>query len=1519
MNRIIYSVLLAILLTLNLTAVATASPTFAPAQAPGVTADIEVLSPLNITDPLLIGKDISIYLPGCCLLAVVDVKSLEDQGVDIGLVDVLFTPDANWWGAEVVKYIDLNTTTDGWINNPETGVNYAIIRSSTDPNIVLLAIDLSTIDLSNVVVHREAFGDIVVMNLYGIPLWLRVRDYNPPSPPDSALSVNRFAVIQPPVIDWDEYITVEYFIGNTEADKAKYGTKVNITIRLPDEIKYLLNITGGAPELTFENVTVFNVTMFNLDNPADRDLLYSNLFLVPQDNDYLELVDWDISADGTVLNITGYVRDFAPLAVHEDASSEPKAFYGFEVYLEFNRTADVGYGLNLSELPPCPNVVDNDTISFVFSTTGSTSTVYVEVWTSLEVVGNYTDVAFDPSDLNPGDVVRFKLHNLPVPYNDTLYQVVFTTSYTTIVSTTFSYVGTESTPAEGIVVYDVTLPDGEWGGLTAYVTFVFRRVGYEIHVSEHPSCYPVTVVVKPYADIFVLLNDPSYIVAQDGVIYRQFVHWSQSDYTAAPGDYILVKGYGFITEGGLDVLINETITLKKLLERNSSSDPGLEPGRAILVVKVNVTENGVICPCRDNRLTVVGTLYNSTNRYTTDENLTIDFRPDLWKILVNPDLLYDPVAQTVYVTQERLSLFDVYYDLVDDPVAPGGDKFVEDTLDEEFRLEVIGVNASSVELLFDNTYPHFLNFTWNNVSLQCGYAYVDYTGATIPFYPMGTYTLVVLNGTTVLVPEAINGSDVFEVHPNLDIDVLPDDDTSGRRCCNVTFNVVGGLPDDVLTFHGNAVIEITTDEFGGPTVWRTEAISVDVATNTYGIGNTTIYGTVFYDSTELQNDVKSYMDGHSFSGEGDISFTIDYSGELDYFTNDTLVIWYVYWGTNTEREFTLEVTGTVHYFEVTDEIDWTVSVKVPRTRVVVSVPETVLPGDNITIQIFVHETAVSHDQVTPEKLWELMYPYWISVRLVDVSASTSGSWVALYGGWLRFDSGTTEVELPNGKVAKLVRVLEDVDGDGVDEVVFLVVIPAPITTYDVTLRVDVNITLAYENTGTPTFLDLVDDECTFEANYTGARLWATHYTHVLYGGDHHLTTVLGLLEAKLDYIKDDTVYIRGKVDDVWTFITVDLMDFLEAMNNSIITKIDGSTATILTTLGEINVSLTDLMTTLAGEIEFKIDESTATIIAKLEDVNATLYLKIDESTDFLASLVGDLFTRLDELEANVVYTILAVNESVVGHIDVVADDLRYDILLRIDEAEETLSDLITVKADEIEYLINEANITIVAKIGESTLTITDAVDSAKADLEVYIDGQTATIRSDIAAVKTDTESIIDLVNALQTSVSDLSVKLVQVNDTLYALVLSVGDDVKATIIGKADDILGFLNEFKTATETSFSNVLSAIDELGTDVEAAKAEVLANLSSVYSDLSSKLDDLSSAISDASTSIEDKITSAKNELSTKVETLAGDLKSTVEEKTDAVNSNVTTFSLTLLILVIVLIGLVGYSLIVARRAR
>jgi len=1499
-----------------------AAPTFTPAQAPGVTADIEVLSPLNVTDPLLLGKDISIYLDDCCLLAVIDVESLEAQGVDIGLVDILFTPDANWWGTEVIKYIDINSTTSGWITNPETGVNYAIIRSSTDPNIVLLAIDLSSTDLSNVVVHREAFGDIVAMNLYGIPLWLRIRDYNPPSPPDSALSVNRFAVIQPPVIDWDKYIAVRYFIDNTEVSKAKYGTKIDITIKLPDEIKYLLNITGDAPELTFNNVTVFNITMFNLDNPSDRSLLYSNLMMISA-NKYLESITATLSTDGTVLDITGYVRDFSPLAIHEDASFEPKAFYGFEIYIGFNLTANVGYGLDLSELPPCPNVVNEDTISFTFENLGSTSTVYVEIWSSLEIVTTYPSIMHDTSDLNPGDIVKFKLHNIPVPYNDTskLYQVVFATAYTTITSTLFDYLAGESNPNDGLLIYNVTLPDGEWGGLTATVTFIFRKVGYEIHVNENPLCYPVTVTVEPYADIYVLLNDPTYIVSQDGMIYRKFAHWSLSDYTAAPGDYILVKGYGFITEGGINVVLNDTIVLRKLLEKNSMDDPSLAPGRVLLVVKVQDAGTlDVICPSTDNKLTIVGALFSTDNSYIPNAYLTIGYREDLLKFLVNPELFYNSVEQTVYVTQKRLGLFDVYYDLVDDPEAPGGDEFIEDTWDTEFKLEIIGVESSSIDLVFKNTYPHYLTFTWDTIPLSCGYANISYTGATIPFLPMGTYTILLNNGT-IFVPEAINGSNVFEVHPNLDIDVLPDDDTSGRRCCDVVFNVVGGLPNDILTFYGNAEVKISTDVFGGPTTWRTEPITVDVTTDIYGTGSATVYGLVFYDSTELHSDVKTYMDGHSFTGSGDVLFTIDYNAKLDYFTNGTLIIWHTYWGTGTEKEFLLDVTGTVHYFDIVDEINWTASIKVPRTRIIITVPETVLPGDNITIQIIVHKTNVPHDQVTPEELWDLLYPYWISIRLVDLSASTGGSWVALYGGWLRFDSSTTEIVLPNGKVAKLVRVLEDADGDGVDEIVFLAVIPAPITTYDMTLRVDVNITLAYENTGTPTFLDLVDDECTFEANYTGARMWATEYTYVLYGGDDQLTTVLGLLEAKLDYINGTTVYIKVKVDNISKYITYNLTQLLNDMNNTII-EIKNNTVTISTKLGNINTSLNnlfELIENISKDIEIQINNTETTIIAKLTKVNETLYLKINESSASLKSLINNILKKLNELGTNVTYTIYAVNSSIIRHIDVVADDLRYDILLRIDEAENTLSNLITVKADEIEYFINETTTTIIAKINESTLTITDAIDSAKADLEVYIDGQTATIRSDIAAVKTDTESIIDLVNTLQTSVNNSSVKLVQVNDTIYALVLSVGNDVKATITGKASDILGFLNEFKTTTDTSFSNVLSTINELSTNLEAAKTEILADLSSVYSDLSSKLDDVSSAISSAGTSIEDKVTSAKGELSTKVDTLAGDLKKTVEDKTGAVNSNVTTFSLTLLILIVVLIGLVGYSVIAARRVR
>jgi len=1693
MNRIIYSILLAILLTLNLTAVLMAAPAYAPLQAPGVTADIEVLSPLNVTDPLLLGKNISIYLNDCCLLAVIDIQSLEDQGVDVGLVDVLFTPDANWWGTEILKYIDINSTTDGWIQNPATGNWYSIIRSDSNPNTVLLAINLSTIDLEHANVHRESFGDIEVMNLYRKPLWLRIRDYNPPSPPDSALSVNRFAVIKKPDIDWNDYVTVSYSYGGEPRDKAKIGTTVTITISLPDEIKYLLNITGAEPELTFDDFEVINVTMYNLDNFGDSEIILSIIdgSTVDSSSKYLGAESVSYDASHTVITITGTLQEFAPLAVHEDASFEPKAFYGFHVYLKLNKTSDVGYRLNLTEIgtPNCPNVLDNDTIMFVAEFEGDVTEEYVEVWASIEIDETYPNVAYDPSDLNPGDVVKFRLHNVPVPYNDTslLYAILFDTDYTDIyvAGSDADYLSGDSTPDDGILVYNVTLPEGEWGGRVAYVTFIYRSIGYEIRISETPECDPLSLTVYPYADLFVLRNLTEDIVSMDGVIYRKFVHYSETDFTTAPGDYILVKGYGFITKDGVDVYLNETIKLVKLVEINRSVDPGLAPGEVILVLKINDSSTGsVIPPTPDNEVTVTGILYSSTNTYTLDTPLEIGYREDLLKFLVNPGLVYDAIEQTVYVKQTRLSFFDVYYDLVEALGEPGNDTFVEDVWEEPFVLEVIGMESTDFTVVFVNTYPHGYTYDWVTIALDHGYAIKNFVGEEIPFIAYGLYTIVIENDTDTFVPEAINGSDVFMVHTNLDIDVSSDD-TEGLRCDDVTFSIVGGLPDDTLTFKGLATIYIETDMFPGPSAWRTEPISIDISTNDYGIGSVTVSGMIFYDTTELTSDVHNYMDGHSFSGSGSISFTIIYDAVFNYYTNDSLTIWYSHWGTNTEREFILELAGTVNYYEVVDEIDWSASVKIPRTRIVVTVPETIMPGDNITIQIVVHKSDVPHDQIIPEEMWDLLYPYWISVRLVDLSASTGGSWIALYGGWLRFDSGTTEIALPNGKVAKLVRVLEDVDGDGIDEVVFLVVIPAPITTYDMTLRVDVNITLAYENTGTPTFLDLVDDECTFEANYTGARMWATEYTYVLYGGDDQLTTVLGLLEAKLDYINGTTVYIKGKVDDIWTYITIDLMDFLEAMNNSIITRIDDSTATILTKIGEINASLSDLIMRLASEIEIKIDDSTATIIAKLEDVNETLYLKIDdccanlesllnaiyydlstkldsinttityygdtlemkidtmndsltmliidtrdeiinaitnliytklesmesniignvtyygdmlyvrleainetlylkiedeadrvvseietyvmskledvlerldeiesnivanitywgdtlymkldmvnetlyfkieECCDELSALIYDLETtilsRLDELEANVIYTVLAVNSSIVGHIDVVADDLRYDILLRIDEAESTLSDLITVEADEIKYYINDTATTIIATIGESTVTITNAINDAKADLEVYIDGKTSTIRTDIATVKTDTENIIGLIDTLQTSIGNLDAKLVAVNDTLYTLVLSIGDDVKATITGKAEDMLGFLNEFKTATDTSFSDVLSAIDELSTDVETAKTEILANLSSVYSDLSSKLDDVSSAISSARTSVEDKITSAKDELSTKADTLAGDLKKTVEEKTDAVNSNVTTFSLTLLILIVVLIGLVGYSVIAARRVR
>jgi len=1519
MDKFIYSIIIGLLFIANLASVITVTPVYSESlKTLQATGDIKLLSAFNITDPLLASENISIYFTNCCLFALIDLQALLDQGVELSPAKVLVTDDVNKVGIAILEYIDLNYTTSTWLTSQvgEYNVKYMILRNNNDPNLVLLIVNITTIK-----------PILEEYDLLRKPLWLRIRDYDVPYP-DSAISDNRFAVIEPFDIDWDQYVTIDYYINDKEVGKAKYGTFVNITIRLPSELEDWLDIPDEPP-LTFNEFYNITVWMVNIDNEADKDLIFNETS--GTSNKYFGTTSGSITSDGYYIVINGTVQDFRPEAFHDDGSHTPKILYGLDITLFYNKTLNLtllGFDLSGTDASDCPNVEDSLAVS-KWNVIDTTDEKYVEIWSSVEEIDRNEASAGPDDALNPGDSIVFSIHHLPEPYDgDDLEEILFTTDYKTIHVTSFSIA---SSLTDGVVEYNVTLPEEEWGGLTAFVAFNFSDTQW-ILIKEHPDCYLLNTTVYPYAELGVLPNDDD---ATDHIT-RDFYDPTVSDHTVAPGDYILVKGHGFITKDGVDVYINDTIKLEKLLEVNRSDDPDLDPGTVYLVVKVwedggniiclLIDENGTMHNRENNRVTVIGTLYPSTNRYMFDYNLTIGFHSVLWKVMINPEPYYDNVTKKVYII-ERDPAFEVYYPLVDDPEAPGGDRFDNGTWDE-FKLEIIGFNSTYVLVYLNRTRPYPDDYLWNNLSLTCGYALKDYTGETIPFLPMGYYNITVINGTKTIVPDVLGKlkTYAFKIHPNLDIDVLPTDDTEGRRCDNVSISIVGGLPDSDLTLEGEATITIQTDMFGGPELWRTESLAVSISTDEWGTGNVVINGTVFYSTSELESDIHRYLDSKLFvmTTEGDIEFNINYSAVFYSFTNDSTTVSYADseydWGTNTEREFILELEGSVHYFAVTDEIDWEASVHIPRTQLVITVPEVVLPGDEITIQIVVHKTETTDNLVIPDQVWDILYPYWIDVRIVDLTASSTGTgWTTLYGGWLEFDSVTTEIVLDGGRVAKLERLLEDIDGDGVNEMVFLVKVPAPLVSSDVTLRVDVKVRLAFENTANETTLELRDEACYFFANYTGARIWATKYTNILYGGDHQLVTVLGLLEAKLDYINETTVYIKAKVDDTWTYLRFNLTYFLEAMNNSIITKIDGSTATILTKIGEINVSLTDLMLTLANEVEVKIDDSTATIIAKLEDVNETLYLKIEESTDFLASLIGDLFTRLDELEANVIYTIYAVNSSIIRHIDVVADDLRYDILLRIDEAETTLSDLITVKADEIEYFINETTTTIIAKIGESTLTITDAIDSAKTDLEVYIDGQTATIRSDIATVKTDTESIIDLVNALQTSVSDLSVKLVQVNDTLYALVLSVGDDVKATIVGKADDILGFLNEFKTATDTSFSDVLSAIDELSTNVENAKTEILANLSGVYSDLSSKLDDVSSAISSARTSIEDKITSAKDELSTKADTLAGDLKKTVEEKTDAVNSNVTTFSLTLLILIVVLIGLVGYSVIAARRVR
>ncbi|ABN70106.1 hypothetical protein Smar_1008 [Staphylothermus marinus F1] len=1406
----------------------------------------------------------------------------------------------------VIDITQNSTLTDG----TQVVGNVTVVNGG---NNVIILIDLSKLpDLQNVVYITNVYTETsTTANLTNT--LLRVKAFDAASW-DAVISGNQFKILYIPSLC--KYVKI-----NVIHSPAIVGTNVDVIVSFHKYFSLVQSIAGVSLDITVDNKTQLNMT--NYYNATENYVLATFI------NGNLTVGGSEVFSSPTVTVInastfkySGQVKDYAP-TVADTATPWVRTLYKFEVEFRHeivNETHDLIFYIHC----------DSDTVSY-------DTWPFLIVNASLDITT--TEVAFNSTTINPGDIVNFTAHNVPLQYlTATNYGVLRfqLINPALVVYVPVSNMTLSANTTTGIINGSFVLPDAPYGGLD-YLTYLVFNDGKFI-----ANGY---ITVSPCIETYVLTNTSAYAEDAGSSYIGRFV----PGYTSAPGDYIVIKGYGFALSNltGFTVSINNTDVIILNATYNAST------GKIIILAKLLDT-NGTPIPVGAGFIRVGQN--GTTNIAYAPFNVTRN--SGLEKVLFNPRWFYNG---TYYIEHDKLGdpylYFPVDYPLVNNTFTTAMWPF-------NTTIEVIGWPTNTFTLKAFNK-EFNLSFNLLTLSLTNGYNMTNLYNLTIPFLPYGNYTL--LEGTLL----SVNNRTVFTVHMGINVDL------DSCRNGTLSITVVGAAPNTEYNFtFGYQVHELNygitryiSPQWNG--TWN-----ISLVTDIYGTGSTSVPLITLYPTSYVINATWDVITWLRLNGSGtlDLLFSVDvsYNGFTD---NLTTPITYVFGPSDTTPgSFNIYVNTTYNVSVVRVAVDY-----LPRTNVVISVPETVLPGDTITVQIFPHHNEV-WGFIEPTALFDenQLLGWYLTVRLVDPLSNTVVERVAgYYAGNL---------------------IVEDVDGDGDNEVWFVVNLTAPLVLgVDKTYRVDVELFLAVLNPSSNiTGVTAVDNECYVQLDLNGTIYWNGLGSGIMLGGDGQIVTVLGVLEGKLDTIKDGIAEINATVNDINTYLKVNVTDLLKTINNSVV-MIKNDTATLIIGQAEIKAKLDDLLNLtsqvndtvtmilaccnnaskvlnrmegtlnstytvvlnvksdlstlidtvnnvvipkfneLYDNVTVEINASRDLIIQKISSVNDSLTTIISAGFNDVEAMISNLNTtllnRIDELEGTLLFYMTANEQRLEGIINETADDIVYRLTVIIDDRYESLKNLITLRADRLEMIINDNVSTILASIGNVNLTVFNKLN----DLEIELGDVNATINAGIFQIQTNlenakqlildtlTSSKVEILNAISSNASAISSEITNAVNQLSTLVLQVNDTLTLKITGEADNILNFLSSLEGSMNTGFNNVTSTLS-------AVENNILGKITDTSNLLSSKIDNTLSTLQDLITStsndLKNSISSAKNDivssLSSKVDsstqtlsTKLDDLKSAQESNTNSINNNIMLFGAASLILLIVTIGLVGYSLIARRR--
>ena len=1180
---------------------------------------------------------------------------------------------------DIYFYVNLTYLRDtlGWVGS---GVD---IYVSADPYAVISPTDYRLVTGVYIVGYDYIAGtlyinDTVVNSVLGGSsgyLYIKVTDGS------NVVTSNRFYI----VTNVSDIITTNTELSYVPNNEAGTTNVLDFTMNL--------STLGLTVDLTTLNITI---NMTSLDNVQTMNLYTNTSTSASGTSSVISLTTDSVTAD--TVHLVGTLLDF-PLLTYTNTTlvlGKPVNFAEFSFALEASGAPIdlVGNVVIIDNNVEAGSQV-NYTLENVVLNIGSLDTT-INIYPSTEVVSTDPTITGSATDLNPGDQVTVMVHQF-LANTDPLSVCLFeATSGSKLVE-----ISTTATvdPTTGTATVTVTLPEAPYGGQSFFVMVKQGTDFRGLPASDNLGDITYLTVV-PYLEVAVVQNNGT---------FTDF----DTETNLVPGDYLLVKGHGFLQEN-ITVYISDGVNNTELIVKLDSDGDNI----------ITVNESGMFFSI----LQIPPTVYAASPSYTiyaqgdtpTDTGASpltyvFNFSGAYAKVFVNPV----PVWVDLTVWNESSAFINQVP--VVNPAYPAVTPWV-DMLGgyTNFTVEVMGVNLTTGNVSLVNGTNIFpaLSTTFSN-----GYFFgvVD-----VPVAPYGPYYAGAENGTVVFTG----------YEPKIFV--------------NFTTRII----DPVALLFYNATNYTTVAYLGTPTNITVVGYgwpgSVNVTWTIIKEGLSTGYSENFTTNVNgsftVETNISDYL---STNGGGKYYLTVYYNSTIQ----ARFVIYY-----NITAPVTIEIhTGTLKVTYPGDTVD---------VYIIVYLGDELANGDDlynasITVTVYYYngtslEKLVDRAPATYTGelgIWHYRFPVSADVKgdelLIKVEATIQPKFYMVPQSDMKFDSLT----VAGGLEDYLTMIYNEIENVNDNVNATREAILNELSNLNLTLTAIngqlVVISDTLNNDVVPALYLLQDmvDNLGLQINLVLANQAAIQ--DQIANAESNITGQLGVIYLELVDVADGVSVLNIKVDNALSLLTAINATLGEVYNNTveIYTELGTVYMNLATLINDLNASLSGLIVDESGTIQFVIETQAGNIISSINETRDLLCNGIRTNRELILASIANLSSNLTSYATSILAD-LGIIKSNLTKLD--------DIMGMITSAQTVITDTISTESTNIQNAITASE----GRVRDDIQTTQQKIDNAKVEVMNLINQVNTSLQTSISNGFNDLSSQVSQVG------DTLSTKLDNLQNTL---------------------------------------------------------------------------------------------------------------------------------------------------------